>query len=578
MSYGNPQAAEHLPVDTVVAGRYKIIDVVGEGGFATVYRATQMEIHREVALKLLNPAADIRTQHAFQERFRREARTAARIDHPNVVTIFDFGIAEEIGRPFMAMELLQGHDLEVEIQDNGPMTASRIVPLFAEALEALGDAHKLGIIHKDLKPSNLFLTNPGSRRETLKILDFGIARLADVQAGKGKLTGTGQILGTPQYLAPEYIQHQTATPALDVYQMGLILVEALTGAPVVDYDNPYQCLMVHGSGKLEVPKSLVNGPLGPILLQALEHDHNARYPDAAHFQRALAEIDVAQIGVVPPGEVKHRISEVSGSLRSNADLGTADTGTFSQRDSGTLQKEGERVLADGSTAVAAAGASAGARVASGPVRYGADVSGDYGESAGGRGLKIGALVAVAGVLLLAVVAGVGITVWLGMDYTAADADSPSAAVALTDDRAAPAPAAPAVADDAAPSVPDEPAPPAAPVPVNVQVTAPPGVKILRAGKLIGTGTATVQFDSAEAAPVELDLQGDEWQDKTLSVGPGKSAIAVEMEAAAVTPPPRKVRTVRRPPRVPVGAKKKKPVVAKPVETPKKKKPSMGFVE
>jgi eukaryotic-like serine/threonine-protein kinase len=569
LSYGNPQTPDHLPAGTVIAGRYKIIDVVGEGGFATVYRAEQMEIHREVALKLLNPAADMRTQQAFQERFRREARTAARIDHPNVVTVFDFGIAEEFGRPFMAMELLQGHDLEVELQDNGPMDAQRLVPLFAEALEALGDAHKQGIIHKDLKPSNLFLTNPGSRRETLKILDFGIARLADVQAGKGKLTGTGQILGTPQYLAPEYIQHQTATPALDVYQMALILVETLTGAPVVDYDNPYQCLMVHGSGKLEVPRSLVTGPLGPVLLQALELDYTARYPNATAFQEALADIDIDQIGVVPPGEIKHRISEVSGSLRSNADLGTADTGTFSQRDSGLLVQEGERVLADGSLAVGAHSADL-RRPASGPVATPVSISGDYGEAKSGGGLKMGVLLAVAGLLLLAVLVGGGVAVWLGMDYSATGEATPTAA-APSGEAPAPTPPAPVAPEE----VQEEPAAPA-PKPVFVQVTAPPGATILKDGKELGTGTVTVEFASSEAAAVDLEFRGAEWTHKTVSVDPSKPVVAIDLAPAPVKAvarpkkarPPRKVANKR-----PAPAKRPKPV-----EKPKKKRPSMGFVE
>ena len=565
MSYGNPQTVEHLAPGTVVAGRYEIIDVVGEGGFATVYRARQTEIHREVALKLLNPAADLRTQQAFQERFRREARTAASIDHPNVVTIFDFGIAEEIGRPFMAMELLQGHDLEVELQENGPMDAARAVGLFTDVLEALGDAHKLGIIHKDLKPSNLFLTLAGTRRETLKILDFGIARLADVQAGKGKLTGTGQILGTPQYLAPEYIQHQTATPALDVYQMGLILVETLTGAPVVDYDNPYQCLMVHGSGKLEVPKSLVTGPLGPVLLQALELDHNARFQNASEFQRALVAIDSSTIGVVPPGEVKHRISEVSGSMRSNADLGSADTGAFAQRDSGTLQ-QGERILADGTVSRAAAAATPG--VGAGAIAApGAAVSGEYGPPRPRAGVKIGALVGVAGLLLIALLIGAAVAVWLGMDYTNTVDEGPADPVAKT------------VAPAAEP--PEEPAPPAVPaavpVPVQVAVTAPPGVGIYQGDVLLGTGAATIEFASKDAPAVDLDLRGDGWLDKAVTVGPDKPGVVIEMTAPPLAVEPARARRPKREKRVTPAPTNAKPEVKKAVETPKKR-PSMGFVE
>lgn len=283
-------------VGAVVNDRYELTEQIGVGGFATVYRAMDRFIEREVAVKILNLAVlslPEDTVDTVLKRFRREAKLAARIRHPCVVQIFDFGLLEDGAEPYMVMELLEGHDLEEELNKNGLMEPERALPLFIECLEALGEAHDLGIVHKDLKPSNLFLTGDRKRRENLRIVDFGIAHIGEDSGSR--LTQTGYMLGTPQYMAPEYLHDQTISPPLDVYQMGLILVEVLTGRPVVDNQNPWTCALMHVSRDLIVPTSLMNSPLGPIIDRALAVDPNDRYPDGRAFAEALTTLDASSL-------------------------------------------------------------------------------------------------------------------------------------------------------------------------------------------------------------------------------------------------------------------------------------------
>ena len=284
-------------------GRYCIKGHLGSGGFAEVYRAWDAELEREVAIKVLNVfavATGVDKQKIAIERFHREAKTAARLRHPNIVKIFDLGKTDDFGLPFMVMELLQGRELEEEIQGKGPMAPARAIPLFVKALEALGEAHESGIVHKDLKPSNLFLCDPETRKEELRILDFGIAAI--VEGNSQRLTSTGQRFGTPSYFAPEYITNATVGPQLDVYQMGLILVEMLSGAPVVPAENIHFCLMKHCNGNLDLPQQLVDSPLGPILKRSLALEPEQRYANAMELAEALEVIDPAEVPILVKGE------------------------------------------------------------------------------------------------------------------------------------------------------------------------------------------------------------------------------------------------------------------------------------
>lgn len=285
--------AATLPAGTLVDGRYEIVRPIGQGGFAIVYLARHLQLEREVALKVLDLQGNSQHLMVFHERFQREARHASQLDHPNVVKVYDFGKVSQNEQPYMAMELLSGHDLEHELLTQGPLAPERALRLFDDALDALAQAHQKGIVHKDLKPSNLFIAHPGTARERLVIVDFGIARLYDDP--EGKLTQTHQYTGTPAYAAPEYIREQHVSPALDVYQMGLILGEALSGTPVVEASSPMAYMLAHCNGQQRLDPRHEGTPIAAVLHKAVDVDPDRRYADAAALRQALVQLDPAVI-------------------------------------------------------------------------------------------------------------------------------------------------------------------------------------------------------------------------------------------------------------------------------------------
>ena len=280
----------------ILHDRYEIEEKLGAGGFAVVYAAFDRTIERKVAIKVLNlhlmMGSEEETSETLQ-RFLREARVAAKIRHPSSIEVYDFGVLEVGQRPYIIMEFLEGWDVAQELKDSGPMESQRLFPLFCSALDALDEAHEKGIIHKDLKPSNLFLSHAGTKQEILKIVDFGIAHVNT--PGKERLTQTGVMSGTPEYLPPEYVEEQSVTEMMDIYQMGLCLVEILCGVPVVQAASPYQAAFKHVNGDLDIPPEFQEGPFGELLDRALAKDPAERFSSAKDFSIALAEIDAASV-------------------------------------------------------------------------------------------------------------------------------------------------------------------------------------------------------------------------------------------------------------------------------------------
>ncbi|MBQ9815857.1 MAG: serine/threonine protein kinase [Proteobacteria bacterium] len=274
-----------LPVGMKIDDRYEILGVLGVGGFATVYRAHHLTIDRDVALKVMDLKKGV--DPSYSQRFFREAKIAAKIHHNNVVSIYDFGHVGETGQPYIAMEMLHGHDLSHELTEAGPLSPKRAFVLFRPVLDALAQGHRLGIVHKDLKPENLYLVDPRGQHELMKVLDFGVARINSSEVAK--LTSAGQLLGTPRYLAPEYIKQQLVSPAIDVYQMALIISEALTGIPAVSGD-PFHAMMLHCSGQLQIAGFLLEDRVGEVFKKAISIDPEQRYADCEAFGNALDSI------------------------------------------------------------------------------------------------------------------------------------------------------------------------------------------------------------------------------------------------------------------------------------------------
>ncbi|HEU4594402.1 MAG TPA: serine/threonine-protein kinase [Pyrinomonadaceae bacterium] len=293
----DPTVAADIPVDPLVGrtfdDKYRLDARLGEGGMGTVYRATHLLIERPVAVKVLNPR--MVTDEAARERFRREARASGRIQHSNAVAVTDFGETRD-GLVYIVMELLEGRPLRELLARESPLDPARAVSLMLQAAAAVAAAHEAGVIHRDLKPGNIFVVQRPHVPHIVKVLDFGIAKLgADpTDGGEGNpintLTGTGVMIGTPRYMSPEQCDGAPLTPASDVYSLGVILYEMLTGQTPFTGATPLALALKHSS---EPPRSLreivptVPPPLEEVVLRALAKSPQERPQDAGEFRREL---------------------------------------------------------------------------------------------------------------------------------------------------------------------------------------------------------------------------------------------------------------------------------------------------
>src|ERR1700692_1172847 len=237
--------------DTIIDGRYRVISRLGSGGMADVYLAEDQLLGRQVAVKLLHH--HFAEDQEFVERFRREASSAAGLSHPNIVAIFDRG--EWNGTYYIAMEYVAGRTLKAIVREEGPLDPARAIDIVIQILRAARSAHKRGVIHRDLKPHNVILDEEGRARVT----DFGIAR-----AGASDMTLTGSIMGTAQYLSPEQAQGHEVSGRSDLYAIGIILYELLTGA--VPFDGETVVAIAYKQVSAEPrPPSALNPALPPSL-------------------------------------------------------------------------------------------------------------------------------------------------------------------------------------------------------------------------------------------------------------------------------------------------------------------------
>ena len=267
-------------IGTVFDGRYRIVSKLGAGGMADVYLAEDQELGRQVAIKILNDrhAAD----DSFIERFRREAKNAAGLSHPNIVSIYDRGEAE--GTYYIAMEFLDGRSLKELIVGRGPAPIKVAIEYARHILAALAAAHKQGIVHRDIKPHNVLIGAEGR----VKVTDFGIAR-----SGASQMTEVGSIIGTAQYLSPEQAKGAPVDQTSDLYSVGIVLYELLTGKVPFTGDSPVEIAMKHISAIPEPPSSLrpdIPEDLDLIVLRALGKTPEDRYPSAEEMDKDLARV------------------------------------------------------------------------------------------------------------------------------------------------------------------------------------------------------------------------------------------------------------------------------------------------
>lgn len=272
-------------VGKTVGGRYRLISRLGSGGMSSVYLARHVLIDRLVAVKTLR--RDLAQDPIQRDRFIREARAVNRINHENIVEITDFGESES-GIVYLVMEYVPGEPL-LGALDAAPFPPARALHIAEQAGRALGRAHQMGVVHRDLKPENVLLVAQKSGRDFVKILDFGIAKILDAPS----LTGSQQIFGTPGYIAPEYIQSTQIDGRADIYSLGVILYEMLTGALPFDYEYPGDLLVKHVTEPPIRPRDRhpdVAPPLEELVLRCLAKDPDERFRDAYHFVDELRSV------------------------------------------------------------------------------------------------------------------------------------------------------------------------------------------------------------------------------------------------------------------------------------------------
>ncbi len=278
-----PKTASADPmIGKVVAGRYRLETRIGEGGMGVVYRARHVLIDRVVALKLIRP--DLRGETHLRAWMLREARAANRVDHAHIIDIHDIGETEE-GELYLVMEYLVGTPLSAELA-RGPMPIARGVDILEQMCAALARAHDLGVVHRDLKSDNILLTHRGGRKDFVKILDFGLAAIAR----DPRLAPKGAVFGTPEYMAPEQARGEEATPHADLYALGVLFYEMLTGQLPFRANDRETLLEMQRTAIPRRPRTIRPDahPQGELIaLRLLEKDLRKRYRDAHHLQEEL---------------------------------------------------------------------------------------------------------------------------------------------------------------------------------------------------------------------------------------------------------------------------------------------------
>ena len=275
-------------VGKVFDGRYEILARIGEGGMGVVYKARQVSIDRVIAIKVLNPqmAAD----PTWVQRFSNEARACSRLQHPNTIRMFDFGQTSD-GRFFMTMEFLEGNVLRAAI-NNQPMPANRVMKILIQCCASLAEAHSIGIIHRDIKPDNVFLLNMAGSPDFVKLLDFSVAKL--LQEGGQMKTQAGVVFGTPQYMSPEQGRGLPLDARSDLYALGILGYEMLTGRVPFNDDNPMTVLQMHLRSEVPPMQPSVPPNVQNVIKKALDKEPGRRYQSAGemmqHCQQVFAEL------------------------------------------------------------------------------------------------------------------------------------------------------------------------------------------------------------------------------------------------------------------------------------------------
>jgi eukaryotic-like serine/threonine-protein kinase len=274
-----------------VGGRYRLLEEVGRGGMATVHRAHDEVLDRAVAVKLLH--SHLATDPAFLDRFRREARAAAALTHPNIVAVHDWGETDD--GAYLVLQLVDGPTLRDVLRHHGRLSPREALAVLGPAAAGLAAAHEAGLVHRDVKPENVLIGQDG----TVRVTDFGLARAA---ASSTQTFGSDVLVGSPHYLSPEAVQGEPLDARADVYALGIVLYECLTGRPPHEADTPFATAVAHTSRPVPRPSGSLPGlapALDDVVLRTTARDREHRTPDAATFGRHLAAAVVGGPAALP---------------------------------------------------------------------------------------------------------------------------------------------------------------------------------------------------------------------------------------------------------------------------------------
>jgi serine/threonine-protein kinase len=434
----------------VVARKYRVEKVLGEGGMGRVYRANQLVLEKPVVLKLLHPTLqrDARTV----ARFQREAKAASRLNHPNSIDVLDFGQTED-GALFIAMEFVDGRDLHQVLSADWPLPEPRVIRIVTQVLSALADAHQAGVIHRDLKPENV-LVREGDP-PAVKLADFGIARIL---ASDERMTMTGALVGSPHHMAPEIVEGRDADARSDLFSLGTILYWLATGKLPFAAPNPTAILRRVLEGDFEDPRTVearVPDPLAELVSSCLALDPAGRPQSAAALRDGLDRV-LAQVGIERPEEALQEFLRQPEAFKA----------AFPARATGTLMALGDGALAEGATARALAfyDRVLGLDPGNGAVRE--KLARISRRRVWRRSLGIGAVALAAG----AAVAGAA---WLALRARPPEAPQPQAAAALPAQQSSAAVPAEGAGDSTPFPAPELPTPAPSPEAPQAASSAPP---------------------------------------------------------------------------------------------------------
>ena len=287
-------------VNKIIDSKYKVKKRIGGGGMGVVYLAEHQMMQRNVAIKIIHPnRIDEEDYEEFLMRFQREARTASKIEHPNVITIFDFGVFE--ARPYLVMQYNPGKTLTKILKEEGHLSVERTYKIIKQVCAALRASHQRGIIHRDLKPDNVMITDSSDGQEFVQVLDFGLAKAMNSDSGANKVTQSGVVLGTLEHVAPEHVQGLDQDTRSDIYGLGVLLYQMLSGSTPFKGDTPVELMFKHVNEavpefnevtpEVKVPKSVQ-----ALVMKALEKDPEKRQQTVqqlvAEYASALKESKV----------------------------------------------------------------------------------------------------------------------------------------------------------------------------------------------------------------------------------------------------------------------------------------------